>query len=71
MFNTRLVNYLQSSDYSSRISSETRERLPASPSMSFPVSFSDIYRSAYETAKRDYELNRLFNPHYYDDGGGI
>lgn len=31
----------------------------------------EIYRAAFQRAQQDYELNRLFNPEFYEDGGGI
>lgn len=31
----------------------------------------DLYQAAYQKAKEEYELNRLFNPDYYEEGGGI
>jgi hypothetical protein len=31
-----------------------------------PVSMSDIFQAAVNQAIQDYELNRLFNPDYYD-----
>lgn len=35
------------------------------------VSMQDIYQMAAAQARYDYELDRLFNPEYYDNGSGI
>ncbi len=36
-----------------------------------PIHPVDLYQAAYEKAKQEYQLNRLFNPEHYEDGGGI
>ncbi len=36
-----------------------------------PIGAADIYQAAFERARQDYELNRLFNPEFYKDGSGI
>ena len=44
-----------------------------SPTMSplHAINPADMYQAAYQKAKEEYELNRLYNPDYYGDGGGI
>jgi|GEM_PF-4586807 len=36
-----------------------------------PIHPADLYQAAYEKAKQEYQLNRLFNPDHYEEGGGI
>ena len=36
-----------------------------------PVAIKDIYQAAYDRARQDYEISRLFNPEFYGDGSGI
>ncbi|WP_425618646.1 hypothetical protein NA78x_002355 [Anatilimnocola sp. NA78] len=36
-----------------------------------PIHPVDLYQAAFEKAKQEYQLNRLFNPEHYEDGGGI
>jgi hypothetical protein len=40
--------------------------VPAPPQLVAPVSMSDIVQAAVNRAMQDYELDRLFNPEYYD-----
>ena len=69
MFANRLQAY-----YSSSVSSlaPPTARWPEAPEAPFsPVPLKDIYQAAYERARQDYEINRLFNPEFYEDGSGI
>jgi hypothetical protein len=38
----------------------------AARSFLMPVQAADIYQAAWNRAVQDYELDRLFNPEYYD-----
>lgn len=71
MFNNRLLAHMKSVDSKNRLNTHGPNQAPASLISSIYVSQRHIYQVAHENAKRDVELDRLFNPDFYEHGGGI